>query len=316
MLIISTIFFIIFAIISLFLSSNLNISYPLLIFTGIFIIGSFIYPIVAGILQGMKKFGVLGFNSIINCTIKLVLALILVALGFKVYGAVAGFVFGVFAAFFIVFISIREITSAKKEDMKIEMFSRSSIYTIIAMLFMVSLYSLDVIFAKTFFTPEIAGKYAVISMIGKIILFVILSITTAMFPINSEKFAKGYETKHILKKVLGFSTFLCILALLFMIIFPKFIISLLFGSAYTSFSGILLYIGISFSFIALLNVLLLYIISIDKLRAIELISMALFLVLQIILFTLFHSNITQFSMAFMISSIMAFLGGLLLLNRK
>ena len=61
------------------------------------------------------------------------------------------------------------------------------------MLAIVLMYSLDIILAKRFFSAEDAGKYAVISMLGKMIFFGTAAIGKAMFPFTSENYESGKE---------------------------------------------------------------------------------------------------------------------------
>ena len=255
---VATLSFLLYLIVSIFIYRPLGIPYSLLALTGAFIFGAFLYPITAGILQGMKKFSSLGFNFVINCLIKLVVGVLLVAFGFKVYGAVIGFISGTIIAFLLVFFTLKEIKNVKEIDGKVSIFSRYNFYPLVAMLLVVLLYSLDVVFAKIFFSPEIAGKYAVISMIGKIILFIVMSVGNVMLPISTEKFANGEKTRSTLKKALLLSLLICLFFLALFFIFPELIIQILFGFQYSSMYNILFYVGVAFSFISLLSLLVLY----------------------------------------------------------
>ena len=305
---VATLSFLLYLIVSIFIYRPLGIPYSLLALTGAFIFGAFLYPITAGILQGMKKFSSLGFNFVINCLIKLVVGVLLVAFGFKVYGAVIGFISGTIIAFLLVFFTLKEIKNVKEIDGKVSIFSRYNFYPLVAMLLVVLLYSLDVVFAKIFFSPEIAGKYAVISMIGKIILFIVMSVGNVMLPISTEKFANGEKTRSTLKKALLLSLLICLFFLALFFIFPELIIQILFGFQYSSMYNILFYVGVAFSFISLLSLLVLYEISLNRFRFFHLLSLIFFLALQITLF--YYSNLTidSFSFYFMLSSIIAFIG--------
>ena len=62
----------------------------------------------------MKKFSALGWNTLLVFFIKIIVAIILVILGFKVYGAILGFVIGMIFGFIFALPYIKEIISAKK----------------------------------------------------------------------------------------------------------------------------------------------------------------------------------------------------------
>ena len=59
--------FILYSLVSLFLARILEINYVYLFLGGFFIFGAFIYPILAGIIQGLKKFKELGWNFLVHC---------------------------------------------------------------------------------------------------------------------------------------------------------------------------------------------------------------------------------------------------------
>ncbi len=285
--ILSLIVFVLFVILSLFIVKPLNISFWLLILTGILIITSFVYPLAAGSLQGMKKFSALGWNTVFIFSIKIISAIILVLLGFKVYGALLGFIIGIVFGFVFALPYIKEIINAKAENDGIKFFNRENILIFGAMLVFVFIYSIDVILARVFFPGEIVGKYAVISTIGKIILFSTMSIGNAMFPISAERHYAGAKTKGIIKKASLYVFFLCAVAIILFIIFPELIIKLLFGNQYLETAKLLPYLGIAFSFTAFLNILILYRISKDEFNSLHLFLISLFLVIEVVLLFFF-----------------------------
>src|SRR3989344_4620939 len=156
----SIIIFIIFAILSFFIIKPLNIPFWLLVLTGTLIIFSFVYPLAAGSLQGMKKFSALGWNTFLVFFIKIIVAIIFVIFGFKVYGAVLGFILGMFFGFIFALPHIKEIINAKRDDDGTKILTKENSLIFCAILVFVFMYSIDVILARVFFSGEIAGQYA------------------------------------------------------------------------------------------------------------------------------------------------------------
>jgi O-antigen/teichoic acid export membrane protein len=315
MLVISIIVFFMFVILSFYLSKKLDISAWLLILAGTFLFGSFISPISVGMLQGIKKFSAWGWNSIGATLIKLLVAITLVSLGFRVYGAVIGFVIGGIFAFFFVFPFIRKITSAEKIDEKVNIFSKEIASTFLAVLFIVFIYSTDVIFARIFFSKEIAGIYGVISMIGKIILFGATGISNAMFPISSEKFVSGTGTRGVIKKALLAAGLWAGMLLAFFFIFPELVIRILFGEQYLLLKDVLIYVGVAFSFISFLNIFVLYKISTDKFKPKHILVLAIFWIIQMAILYFINGSIESFSIGFMVSTIITFIGSIVLIRK-
>ena len=195
--------------------------------------------------------------------------------------------------------------------------SINSIAILLSIFTVTLMYSLDIIFAKIFFSSDLAGKYAVASMIGKMIFFGTSSVTSAMFPLSAERFLVGNKerTLNLIKKTFALVTVLCLIALIFMGFFPKFVIWILFGSKYLEVANILFYIGVAFSMISLTNTFILYKLSVEEFRIRHAGILLLFLILQIVLLIMFRQTLTSFTIAFMISTIITFLGGILLIRK-
>ena len=311
----SLIVFILFVILSFFIIKPLNLPFWLLVLTGTLIIFSFVYPLAAGSLQGMKKFSTLGWNTLLVFFIKIITAIILVIFGFKVYGAILGFILGMIFGFILALPYIKEIINAKRDDDGTKILTKENSLIFSAILVFVFMYSIDVILARVFFSGEIAGQYAVLSTIGKIILFSTMSIGNAMFPISAERHYAKAKTSGIIKKAFLYVSILCAAAVALFIIFPELIIKLLFGNRYLEIVELLPYLGIAFSLMAFLNILILYRISTDEFNLSHLLLIILFLIAEIILLFLFNANIKQFTLAFMFSSIITFIGAFIFVRR-
>lgn len=309
MFLISFIIFLLYSLFSIVLSDWLNINYIYLFLIGFFIFGSFSYPVMLGIAQGMKRFSDFGLNFLLNCIIKFVVGIGLIYLGLKIYGAIAGFLAGIFLAFLFFFYSFRDIIKSKTKKFSIKIFSEDNLYPLLTMIIFVLLFNFDVVFAKAFFSDELAGKYSVVSLIGKMILFVISSIGTVLLPISSEKHLGGKNTNDVLKKTSSLALFICIVAMIGFILFPQFIISLLFGNQYSSISNILIYVGLAFCFLSFLNIYLLQAIATNKINRKTVILLFLCLSLEVTLFVNFSKDIRLYSIGFMISAMISMIGG-------
>src|SRR3989344_9269976 len=164
---VSSILFLVYLLASIPLSSLLKIDYPLLAFNGLMIFITFFVPINRGILQGRKRFFPLGVNMIAESTIKLILAVVLAFIGWKVYGAMLGVILGVSIAFALSFFNIRDIIRAKEEKAKTDDIYGYSKPTFLILLTVFIFYGIDIIIAKIFFPAEIAGSYAIASILAK-----------------------------------------------------------------------------------------------------------------------------------------------------
>ena len=292
----------------------LNISFFLTALTGLMVFSIFLIPVSRGVMQGMKKFNALGINMILDTVIRIVFSVILVLIGFKVYGAMIGILIGTFAAFFISFLPLRKIYSEKKEKANVSKIYEYSSPVILTLLAILLMQSIDIILAKRFFSPEIAGQYAVANLIGKMIFFGTVAVSKAMFPLSTERFADGNKTSKIFIRSLLMVLGLSFVALIILFLFPELIVGLLFGKEYLGISGILFNIGIAFSLISLANIVLLYGISID--RKINIYFILVVLILQVLLLWVMSSNLLLFSVAMIISSLILFVGSLFTIRKR
>lgn len=307
-------------IISLFLANFLDISFWLIALTNLMIFAAILAPILRGILQGRKKFTKLGISYIIEAIVKIIVAIFLVGIGFQlgsnfqIYGAMTGVLVGAFVALlFSLYFNI-DLNKQKIKRTHFENVYTESVHYIIAMIVILLAFNIDILLAKRFFEAELAGKYAVLTILGRIIYLGVFSISKAMFPITSEKYEINSNTKSLFIKSLAVVVTLCIIGVMVYALFPKLIIFILYGSLYTDVSNLLVYSGIALSFLALTNVVLLYCLSINGLK--KSYYLFIFLIIEIVLLSLFHDSLLEYILAFMASTIIMFIGTLFLLRKN
>lgn len=312
----SLIIFIIFSIISLFLSELLEIDYLLLFITGIIIFGSFLTPINRGILQGKKEFKELGYTLILESSFKIVIAVITVYFGFKVAGAIGAVLSAGIIAFFFSFLFMSSILKSERKREEFGNIYKYNLVSLISVTSIVLFYSLDIIFARIFFSPEISGQYAFVSLIGKTILFVTMGIGKAMFPLTTERHEKKENTRGILKKAVILVGIISGITLLFCLFAPELVIKIIsLGSdKYLGASNVLFILALSFTFISFSNIAMLYNISIGKKQNPWI--FLIFVIIEIIGFMIFNSNITEFALSLVVSSIILFIYNLILILKK
>ncbi len=306
--------FLFFIPVAYFLSGFIRVDFGLLIMTGIFIFLFTLIPILRGVLQGQKKFVNLGANMILEGLLKLVLGLVMVLIGWKVYGAIFSVILSIVLAFIIGIFSIKNILKSKKEKSEFDGIYHYSIPYFFAIISITLMYSIDIIFAKRFFNEELAGIYAVASILGKIIFFGTSAVGKTMLPLISEKYENGEKTHFILKKSLKIVGLLSLIILLSYLFFPKLIITALFGEKYLDASSIIFILGLGLSFLSLTNIFLLYNLSTKGIK--KSYFLLGFVVIEILLFYYFHSNLMEFYLAFLSANFIFMVISLLFLTHK
>lgn len=306
-LIISILIYLAFIPFSFFLSWFLDIQLGLFLVAGTLIFVSFLVPINRGVLQGRKKFAKLGFTVFGEAIFKILIGVLLVLIGFRVYGAIIGVILGLLISFLLSFFLLKDIFKSKKESLNIEgIYSYS--FSVFLMFFVIFfMFSIDIFLAKRFFDPDLAGKYAIASLTGKMIFFAFNPISKAMFPIVSgaEKEKSKKTLYDALKLIILFSA---IVLILFYAI-PEFIIKVLFGSKYLEVAGILWIVGLAYLILIISELFIYYALSFKKINKAQL--FIIFPLIQVLLLSFFHSNLVEFSIALVVSFLALFIGSFL-----
>jgi len=225
---ISIILFTIFLILSIGFSKILNINYSLFFITGFMIFAAFLLPVSRGLMQGKKRFLYLGSNMILEGSIKLFIAIMLVLMGWGIFGSLLGVVLGSLGAFLFSFRDIKYILSSKEKNTKMPNIRSYSKPVFILMTSVILFISLDIILAKIFFDAETVGVYAIASTMAKIIFIGTQPIGKAMFPFTSEEKKRKYSERSFFDFFL-FISLLSGIFLLFIYFFPDFLINLYSG---------------------------------------------------------------------------------------
>jgi O-antigen/teichoic acid export membrane protein len=309
LLYISFIISIFFIILISILYKKLGMDFGLLLLSTFMIFLSLMYPVVIGVLQGMKKFLALGWNTIVVFGVKLIVAILLVFSGFRVYGALIGIIIGMVIAIIGGIWGFRHIHYKKQE---ITFYNASELIPFGALLIITLMYSIDILFGKFIFSAESFGGYSRISLLGKMILFASLSVGTVMFPLSSEGHLKGNNSRAVIWKSSLLVFLICLSGLFLFYFFPKQIISILFGETYLNYSYLLMPLGLAFSFISAINLLVLYGLSINKFKIKESVCLFLLFLLQFASFVIYGSSLKTFTYSYGITSGIIFISILIL----
>jgi len=291
---------------------NLSSYLPLMIVLLSSLIGIF-SSVNRSFLQGLLRFGWLTFSGVAETATKLLAAIILVTIGFKVNGALGSLVFSGLIALILNFWPLRFLLANKESDLKInnrEIFIFSIPVFFLTLAF-TSLYNSDVILVRHFLSSQETGFYAALSTIGKIIFFLTGPVVSVMFPMISERHAIGSRYKNLLLLSLILVASICSIGVLFYFLFPQLIVRIFYGSQYLSSASYLGFFAILFSFYSLSSLLINFYFSIKKTRIVILpVLAALF---QIIFICLFHQSLLIIILISLIINALLFLGLLLYL---
>lgn len=273
-------------------------------------LGNVWYVIVAGLsisaaylnmlnnsfLQGMLKFGFISFITAFGGLIKLIFGVLLVFLGYRAYGGLWAIFFMTFGMYIVAFFPLAGIFKEKSSDKKIsldkkEIFSYA-VPTFIAILFLTSFTTTDVILVKHFFNPYLAGYYAGLSLIGKVIFYITFPIPMVMFPLLVKRRSTGGSFVNLFYLALIFVIFPSLTITVFYFLFPDFVINFFLGGRkYLYVSGYLGIFGLYLTIFSIVNVCVNFFLSLNKMQIVPMVVAAA--VLQAVLIAIFHETFSQ-----------------------
>lgn len=266
-----------------------SILFPVLI--GInFFIGLF-SVLTKSMLQGLLRFSVFFIANITEALTKIILAVILVILGFRATGAY----FALVASIFVGYLAASYFV--KKEKLSFEKFTQSrnifrySVPVFLTILSLTSLFTTDIILVRFFFSGAESGYYAALSVLGKIIFFASSPLTVAMFPIVSEKHAVGKKFQHLVFTGFGLTAIIALVLIAAYYLFPEFMVGILFGSQYLRIVPLLGIFGVFIGIYSLCVLLANFYLSIH--RKIVSFFVMIAAILQIFFIVLFHRDLLQ-----------------------
>jgi O-antigen/teichoic acid export membrane protein len=161
----------------------------------------------------------------------------------------------------------------------------------LTMLGMSLLSYMDVFLVKHFFNEHDAGLYSATSIVGKAFLFFPGAIGMTMFPKVSQNFELKQGTKKMLFNSLMLTAGISLAGILFCFIFPKFVISLLFGNKFTGIEGIVRLFGAAILPLVLFNIVMNYCLAVHKYAFIYVMYGGI--LLYAVLLWLFHADFYQ-----------------------
>jgi O-antigen/teichoic acid export membrane protein len=180
-----------------------------------------------GAMQGLCSFRRLSASFITEALTRLGAAVLLVALGYGVLGAVGAICLAVLASYSVS--GLGPELRVRSERWHPASFGEG-IQAIVFFVGQVIICNTDVLVVKHFFAPDVAGLYAAVALVGRLLYFSSWSVVSVMFPVSAAVHSsnKKEDPKVVLLPllvVLGLSAAF-ILTLSF---FPHFVIHTIFG---------------------------------------------------------------------------------------
>jgi O-antigen/teichoic acid export membrane protein len=215
-------------------------------------------------LRGTKRFGQSSIAYIIAAASKLVLSALFVLFGAGTFGAIGGIGVAQFLAFAYAalmgkrgqftptgsYFSPPHLPSVLPELRYAGLVCAVSLGTML-------LFSVDVLIVKYLFDPEVAGLYAGVATVARIIFFLALPISQVLLPLVSPR-GDVKANRGVLYKSLALSAVVTLPVLVICWFAPEWIISVLMGRQYVVYAELLPLLSLSIYMLSLANLVVMY----------------------------------------------------------
>jgi O-antigen/teichoic acid export membrane protein len=181
-----------------------------------------------GGLQGTCAFSRLSWNFVLEAGVKFLGALLLIHLGYGVYGAVLAISLSVILSYFFPAVP-RELKVRATPALPASF--REGIQAIVFFTGQVVINNVDILLVKHFFTSDQAGLYAAIALVGRVIYFASWSVVSAMFPVSAGAKPKDENASVLIVPLL----IVLVISLVFIVgltLFPAPVLRAVFGAGF------------------------------------------------------------------------------------
>lgn len=293
---IAAIAFILFFIFIPFLSGFFHISdWKILLVTNLIIFFTFIGVINYPFLQAKLAFTHQVITSLVSALTKLIFGAVMVLAGLSANGAVLSLLFAIILSYLYSFFPLQFIF---KRKVKTPPINTNDLYKYglpsgITLFSLNSFIASDIILVKHLFDPHQAGLYAGLSLVSRVIFFLLAPVATVMFPVIVQKHAKNEDFTNTFKLALFLVFFPSILLTIFYSLFPEFTLTFFTGGKieYLVMTPYVGYFGLYISLYSVLTIVATFYLSIKKTNIFVPIMVGA--IAQIVLIYFFHETFLQ-----------------------
>ena len=212
---------------------------------GALLLLTFLPAINNAFLQGVQCFIWMSATGTLGALLKVFLAATLVWLGYGVAGALGGTILAVLAGWLITYVALhRRLKAERGLPFQADHLSiKPALPVLAANIAFTGMTQLDIVLVNYYFSAHEAGLYSAGSILGKGVMYLAGGVTTALFPMVAENYARNKSSANLLLQAVGLTTLLCGIGAVFYFLFGEMIIAMLYGESYDGAGNILKYYG-------------------------------------------------------------------------
>lgn len=255
-----------------------------------------------GLLQGLNRYfwlsGAYVAEGVIRLGVGVALGYALLSSGRALDGAIWGLAQSMLATWLIAWVALRTLKPVDPQAVAQAADAQEgrawwalARITLFALVGQALITNSDFLLVKNFFTPDEAGLYAAVSVLGRIVYFGALPLTVLLVPLVARRQALGQATRPILLLLIGGGVTVCGALILVASVAGSQVLGLLYGPEYVSAAPLLAPYALAASLYTLTNLVITYQIALGK--GGETWMPLLAGTAQIIAVLLFHESLTQ-----------------------
>jgi O-antigen/teichoic acid export membrane protein len=228
----------------------------------------FITPTLRGVLQGEQDFLRYSLSLVFESLLKVLFAVALVYAGYRVEGAMLGWVLGIACAMaYTVWAVLKKHGAPGKTarlNLDLRRLAQTTVGVALATGFLTTISFIDVLLVKHYFDARQAGFYAAVNLSGKIVLFLVGFVPAIVLPKAVAKVERGEDATNLLLRA-GVITLLMSGATLAVFgLAPSLILRLLAGRAFISAAPFVFQYDAAMALLALLTLVVNYKIGLHR----------------------------------------------------
>lgn len=267
---------------------------PALALAALIFVG-FLFPALQGALQGLERWLAFGLVGLSVACARLLFGIPWALAGGGAGGAIAGQALGMlFCLAGLIWILRPHVRRTGNAAAWAGIRRRPDIAGVAAgaaYVFFAVIANFDVVLAKVFLDPRVAGEYAALSTIGSVVTFLPAAVAVIVVPSTTHAGDSREERTRVLRLSALMVTVAALVAIIPAVAAPTFVIKLMFGSRYLSSTSGVLPIVCAGGGLALLYLLVTFTVAIADTRWTWLLVLGMGL--QFGLIAAFHGSVTQ-----------------------
>jgi O-antigen/teichoic acid export membrane protein len=218
-------------------------------------------PALWGVAQGLQRFGLFSGSIVAGVAVRIAIVIALIPLGVGVGGVMGATFLGAFAALVVPFplvwrwLKHPTLNQAPPSDRVVLAYA---VPVMAGTLAITSLTTADLIVAKVVLPANQAGIYGGASFIGRLLLYLPMTVATVLLPKVTSRVAANRDTREILHASLAVTAVLSLAGTGLLVALPHLVIAVTFGSKFEGAVPLIGLFGLAMTAYALLNVMLVY----------------------------------------------------------